>query len=106
MFVALATLALVACGEKTRYQTQLLLKNELDVPIEVALYPKSAAYAGPGVYKSSPKGGSFFSREFTLNSDHDNVIFYDTKFGIRPAGFAASVFDSIVVFDWQDYLEV
>ncbi|GHB64557.1 hypothetical protein [Persicitalea jodogahamensis] len=84
------------CNSKVRYQSQLLLKNELDVPIEVTIHPKPSLLFLGG-YKSSPSEGGTFSQKFTLLDNGERAIYYDTKLGIEPAKLASSVFDSITV---------
>lgn len=73
-----------------------MLKNDLDIPVEVTIYPK-ASFLLFGGYKSSPSEGGTFAKKFTLLNDREQEIYYDTKFGIKPAKLATSVFDSITI---------
>lgn len=87
---------LAGCDTKVRHQSQLLLRNELDVPLEVTIHPKSSLLSLGG-YKSSPSEPGTFSRQFTLPESREREIYYETKFGIEPAALATSVFDSITI---------
>ena len=92
----LMCLPLAGCNSKVRHQSQLLIKNELGVPIEVTIHPK-AFLLSLGGYKSSPSEVGTFSKQFTLSEKREREIYYDTKFGIEPAELATSVFDSITI---------
>lgn len=87
---------LVGCNDESE-QSQLLLKNDLNVAVEVTLFPNSKYSSGDGMYKSSPIYNGSGLTNFSISAGADYEIFTDHKTALSADSVMRMVFDSISV---------
>jgi hypothetical protein len=87
---------LVACNDESE-QSQVLLKNDLNVAVEVTLYPNSKYRSGDGMYKSSPIYNGSGLTKFSIQAGEQYEIFTDHKTNLNADSVMRMVFDSIKV---------
>lgn len=87
---------IVGCNDESE-QSQVLLKNDLNVAVEVTLYPNSKYSSGDGMYKSSPIYNGSGLTNFSISAGAEYEIFTDHKTNLSADSVMRMVFDSIKV---------
>jgi hypothetical protein len=87
---------IVGCNDESE-QSQVLLKNDLNVAVEVTLYPNSKYSSGDGMYKSSPIYNGSGLTNFSISAGSEYEIFTDHKTALSADSVMRMVFDSVKV---------
>lgn len=102
----LAVFLCFSCGGKTKYESQLVLKNELTTAISVRVYPKTKFVSSGDMYKPSPSSNVYFAREFVVQGGSEQTLYFEARFGIKPSELARTVFDSVKIQSDQTIIKL
>lgn len=97
-FCFLLLLALAGCKGEDSEMSQLRFKNDLNLPIEVTLFPKPEFYSSAsGQFLPSTIANGFSLTRFNINSGYEDAIYMGDKLSISPDSLMRTVFDSVTV---------
>ena len=96
----LLLIALISCKKETRYQMQILIKNETEAKQSIQVFPKSAYLMANNVvwYMNSGLGdGDYGKTEFEIDQGDSESLFLSSDVNQKPYELVLRIFDSIYV---------
>jgi len=97
LFLLIHLVSYVSCTLKEEDISQIMIRNGMDVSIDVSLYPKKKYLNEDGIQYIVQDVGAYAPTKFSLSSSQNAILFTYSNSDIKPYMMVTNVFDSIII---------